>query len=85
MSYQIDVACDIITMALTIRLGKGGITDARTSQFLFIISHALFNCQERGVLYLYNSSANLFIFLSLWLTPLLVRGVLRLSANCWIE
>ena len=26
MSYQIDKACDIITMALTILLGKGGIT-----------------------------------------------------------
>ena len=32
MSYQIDKACEIITTALTIRLGKGGITDARTSQ-----------------------------------------------------
>ena len=36
-------------------------------------------------LYRYSSSAILLIFLSLWLTPLLVRGVLRLSANCWIE
>lgn len=37
------------------------------------------------VLYHYNSSAILFIFLSLWLTPLLVMGFVRLSANCWIE
>ena len=39
MSYQIDKACDIITMALTIRLGKGGITDARTSQNSTCCSH----------------------------------------------
>ena len=39
MSYQIDKACDIITMALTIRLGKGGITDARTSQNSTYRSH----------------------------------------------
>ena len=39
MSYQIDRACDIITMALTIRLGKGGITDARTSQNSTYRSH----------------------------------------------
>ena len=32
MSYQIDKACDIITTALTILLGKEYITDARTSQ-----------------------------------------------------
>ena len=39
MSYQIDKACDIITMALTILLGKGGITDARTSQNSTCCSH----------------------------------------------
>ena len=39
MSYQIDKACEIITMALTIRLGKGGITDARTSQNSTYRSH----------------------------------------------
>ena len=39
MSYQIDKACDIITTALTIRLGKGGITDARTSQNSTYRSH----------------------------------------------
>ncbi len=27
----------------------------------------------------------LFFLLSLWLTPLLVRGLRKLSANCWIE
>ena len=32
MSYQTDKTCNIIRTALTIRLGKGGITDARTSQ-----------------------------------------------------
>ena len=31
-AYQTDKTCDIIGTALTIRLGKGGITDARTSQ-----------------------------------------------------
>ena len=39
MFYQIDAACDIITMALTIRLGKGGIPDARTSQNSTYRSH----------------------------------------------
>ena len=38
-AYQTDKACDIITMALTIRLGKGGITDARTSQNSTYRSH----------------------------------------------
>ena len=31
-AYQTDKTCDIRGTALTIRLGKGGITDARTSQ-----------------------------------------------------
>ena len=39
MSYQIDKACEIITTALTIRLGKGGITDTRTSQNSAYRSH----------------------------------------------
>lgn len=39
MSYQIDRACDIITTALTILLGKGGITDTRTSQNSTYRSH----------------------------------------------
>ena len=38
-AYQTDKTCDIITMALTIRLGKGGITDARTSQNSTYRSH----------------------------------------------
>ncbi len=38
-AYQTDKACDIITMVLTIRLGKGGITDARTSQNSTCCSH----------------------------------------------
>ena len=39
ISYQIDAAYNIITMALTIRLGKGCIIDARTSQNSTYRSH----------------------------------------------
>ena len=38
-AYQTDKTCDIIRTALTIRLGKGGITDARTSQNSAYRSH----------------------------------------------
>ena len=38
-AYQTDKTCDIIGTALTIRLGKGGITDARTSQNSTYRSH----------------------------------------------
>lgn len=33
----------------------------------------------------YNSSAILFNLRKRWLTPLLVMGCDKLSANCWIE
>ena len=59
--------------------------------FKFEVILKIFKHQSRYIFFeyqyliFYNSSAILFIFLSLWFTPLLVMGLLRLSANRWIE
>ena len=59
--------------------------------FKFEVILKIFKHQSRYIFFehqyiiFYSSSAILLIFLSLWFTPLLVMGLLRLSANRWIE
>ena len=56
ISYKIDAACDIIGTALTIRLGKGGITDARTSQNSTYRSHREYHLMAGDSLVILNEN-----------------------------